>query len=144
MVTRMLGKSYFLPLPWCFAGSETCFLSFRFWSFSRCSFLCCSKPSAFFALLDKIFNLSQHYKTNGTQKPSPNHRGLSQYLIAKLFTLRWGSRKTPNVEICCPKCGSSAVVRSKNQECRCTVCGEIFYFVTPQCGSQTDLERYKL
>jgi hypothetical protein len=45
---------YFLPLPACFDGSETCFLSLRFWSFSRCSFLCCSKPSAFFAFFDKI------------------------------------------------------------------------------------------
>jgi hypothetical protein len=50
-------QSYFLPLLACFAGSETCFLSFRFWSFSRCIFLCCSKPSAFFAFLDKILNL---------------------------------------------------------------------------------------
>jgi tRNA(Ile2) C34 agmatinyltransferase TiaS len=52
--------------------------------------------------------------------------------------------KTPNVEIHCPKCGSTAVEKSNNQEHRCTKCGEIFYFVTPQCGSQLDLERYKL
>jgi tRNA(Ile2) C34 agmatinyltransferase TiaS len=52
--------------------------------------------------------------------------------------------KTPNVEIHCPKCGSTTVEKRNNQEHRCTKCGEIFYFVTPKCGSQLDLERYKL
>ncbi len=45
-------SAYFLPFKF-FAGSETCFFSFLFWSFSLCSFLCCSKPAAFFSLLDK-------------------------------------------------------------------------------------------
>jgi len=45
-------SAYFLSFE-CFAGSETCFFSFLFWSFSLCSFLCCSKPAAFFSLLDK-------------------------------------------------------------------------------------------
>ena len=44
--------NYFVPFE-CFAGSETCFFSFLFWSFSLCNFLCCSKPAAFFSLLDK-------------------------------------------------------------------------------------------
>src|SRR5208337_2586917 len=34
-------------------GSETCFFCFLSWSFSLCSFLCCSKPAAFFSLIDK-------------------------------------------------------------------------------------------
>jgi ribosomal protein L37AE/L43A len=55
-----------------------------------------------------------------------------------------GEEKTPTAEIHCPKCGSKAIEKSKNQEHRCTKCGETFYFVTPQCGSQLDLERYKL
>ncbi len=45
-------SAYFLPFE-CFAGSETCFFCFLSWSFSLCSFLCCSKPAAFFSLLDK-------------------------------------------------------------------------------------------
>jgi len=52
-------------------------------------------------------------------------------------------RKTPKIEIRCPKCNSSAVEKTKNQEFHCGNCGEIFYFVTPTCGS-TDFERYKL
>ncbi len=64
-------ESYFLPLA-CFAGSETCFLSFLFRSFSRCSFLCCSKPSAFFAFLDKTNHPYQEIGARGTQKPSPS------------------------------------------------------------------------
>ena len=44
--------TYFVPFE-CFAGSETCFFCFLFSSFSRCNFLCCSKPSTFFSLLDK-------------------------------------------------------------------------------------------
>jgi hypothetical protein len=44
--------NYFVPFE-CFAGSETCFFSFLFSSFSLCSFLCCSKPAAFFSFLDK-------------------------------------------------------------------------------------------
>ena len=58
-LSTKIGQNYFLPLLACLAGSETCFLSFRFWSFSRNIFLCCSKPSAFFAFLDNIFNLSK-------------------------------------------------------------------------------------
>lgn len=50
----------------------------------------------------------------------------------------------PEFEIRCPKCGSKAVERNSNQEVHCASCGEIFYFVTPKCGSQADLERYKL
>jgi ribosomal protein L37AE/L43A len=52
--------------------------------------------------------------------------------------------ETPNIEIRCPKCGSLKVERTKNQECHCNQCGEIFYFVTPKCGSQADLGRYDL
>ena len=52
--------------------------------------------------------------------------------------------KTAPAEIRCPKCGFPEVEKHKNQEYRCTKCGETFYFVTPQCGSQLDLERYKL
>jgi NADH pyrophosphatase NudC (nudix superfamily) len=48
------------------------------------------------------------------------------------------------VEVRCPKCGSKEIEKKNNQERRCSKCGEIFYFVTPQCGSQTDLERYNL
>jgi ribosomal protein L37AE/L43A len=57
-----------------------------------------------------------------------------------------GRLELPKVEIRCPKCGSSAVERTKNQECRCCSCGEVFYFVTPRCGSQAedDLGRYEL
>jgi len=44
--------NYFVPFE-CFAGSETCFFCFLFSSFSRSNFLCCSKPAAFFSLLDK-------------------------------------------------------------------------------------------
>jgi predicted RNA-binding Zn-ribbon protein involved in translation (DUF1610 family) len=52
--------------------------------------------------------------------------------------------RTNKVEICCPKCGSSAIEKSKNQERRCIQCGEIFYFVTPKCGSQLNHKRYEL
>src|SRR4030066_321878 len=45
-------SNYFLPCE-CFAGSEICFFCFLFRSFSRCNFLCCSKPAVFFSLLDK-------------------------------------------------------------------------------------------
>ncbi|XHH10521.1 MAG: hypothetical protein ACFCUE_07800 [Candidatus Bathyarchaeia archaeon] len=44
----------------------------------------------------------------------------------------------------CPKCGSRAVERLKNQEHQCGKCGYVFYFVTPECGSQLDLSRYDL
>jgi len=44
--------NYFVPFE-CFAGSETCLFCFLFSSFSRSNFLCCSKPAAFFSLLDK-------------------------------------------------------------------------------------------
>jgi len=44
----------------------------------------------------------------------------------------------------CPKCRSPLVERLKNQECKCNACGEIFYFVTPNTGSCSDLERYNL
>ncbi|MGD6933768.1 MAG: hypothetical protein ACQCN5_06140 [Candidatus Bathyarchaeia archaeon] len=50
----------------------------------------------------------------------------------------------PNFDLKCPKCGSQAVERMKNQECRCGKCGYVFYFVTPECGSQLDLSRYDL
>jgi ribosomal protein S27AE len=53
-------------------------------------------------------------------------------------------RKTPTVEKHCPKCGSAAVEKNKNQEFHCGNCGEIFYFVTPKCGSQHDLKKYEL
>jgi predicted RNA-binding Zn-ribbon protein involved in translation (DUF1610 family) len=55
-----------------------------------------------------------------------------------------GRNKMPTVEVHCPKCGSTAIEKRKNQEHHCTKCGETFYFVTPQCGSQLDLERYEL
>jgi len=48
------------------------------------------------------------------------------------------------VEVRCPKCGSKEIEGKNNQERRCIKCGEIFYFVTPHCGSQTYLERYDL
>ncbi len=44
----------------------------------------------------------------------------------------------------CPKCGSHAIEKGKNQECRCAKCGNVFYFVTPECGTQLDLSRYEL
>jgi ribosomal protein L37AE/L43A len=47
-------------------------------------------------------------------------------------------------EIRCPKCASTELERGKNQEVHCKQCGETFYFVTPQCGSKTNLERYDL
>jgi ribosomal protein L37AE/L43A len=46
--------------------------------------------------------------------------------------------------MCCPKCGSPEIEKSKNQEFRCSQCGEIFYFVVPKCGSEPDFEKYKL
>jgi predicted RNA-binding Zn-ribbon protein involved in translation (DUF1610 family) len=52
--------------------------------------------------------------------------------------------KTPTVEMRCPKCGSAAIKKNKNQEYFCSKCGETFYFVTPKCGSQLDLKRYTL
>lgn len=52
--------------------------------------------------------------------------------------------KIDKVEICCPKCGSKSIEKGNNQERRCSKCGEIFYFVTPKCGSQLDDERYLL
>ena len=47
-------------------------------------------------------------------------------------------------DIRCPKCGSHAVERGKNQEYTCRKCGKVFYFVTPDTGSQLDLGRYEL
>jgi DNA-directed RNA polymerase subunit RPC12/RpoP len=44
----------------------------------------------------------------------------------------------------CPKCGSERVERQRNQEVRCSACGFIFYFVTPDAGSVEDLDRYRL
>jgi ribosomal protein L37AE/L43A len=44
----------------------------------------------------------------------------------------------------CPKCGSHAVERGNNQEYTCRKCGKVFYFVTPDTGSQLDLSRYEL
>jgi len=32
----------------------------------------------------------------------------------------------------------------KNQERICRKCGYVFYFVTPNCGTQLDLSRYDL
>jgi ribosomal protein L37AE/L43A len=52
--------------------------------------------------------------------------------------------KTPTVEMRCPKCGSADIKKNKNQEYLCSKCKEIFYFVTPKCGSQLDLKRYAL
>jgi len=48
----------------------------------------------------------------------------------------------PNFDVKCPKCGSQVIERLKNQEHRCCKCGYVFYFVTPECGSQLDLSRY--
>jgi len=42
----------------------------------------------------------------------------------------------------CPKCGSHMVEVLKNQERLCRKCGYVFYFVTPNCGTQHDLSRY--
>jgi uncharacterized Zn finger protein len=42
----------------------------------------------------------------------------------------------------CPKCGSHTVEVLKNQERICGKCGYVFYFVTPNCGTQLDLSRY--
>jgi ribosomal protein S27AE len=58
--------------------------------------------------------------------------------------LKYGGRKTPTVEMRCPKCGSAAIKKNKNQEYLCSKCGETFYFVIPKCGSQLDLKRYTL
>ncbi len=44
----------------------------------------------------------------------------------------------------CPKCGSYAVDRQRNQECKCRKCGAVFYFVTPDTGSADDFSRYQL
>jgi hypothetical protein len=74
-------ENYFLPLLASFDGSETCFLSFRFWSFSRCNFLCCSKPSAFFAFLDKIHHPWLAIENSRTQKPCPKTKRAMQQNI---------------------------------------------------------------
>ena len=55
-----------------------------------------------------------------------------------------GRNNMPTVEIHCPKCGSAAVEKSRNQEFHCNQCKEIFYFVTPKCGSQLDMKKYEL
>jgi hypothetical protein len=144
-IDRVKTESYFLPLA-CFAGSETCFFSFRFSSFSRCSFLCCSRPSAFFAFFDKILNLKGSNKSVGPQKPYPSTEPIKQpnSLIQSNLAVSWET-KTPTVEKRCPKCGSQDVKKGNNQEYRCSACGKTFYFVTPQCGSQLDnVERYEL
>ncbi|MCL2642528.1 MAG: hypothetical protein FWD52_03310 [Candidatus Bathyarchaeota archaeon] len=47
-------------------------------------------------------------------------------------------------DIKCPKCGSHTIEKLKNQEHQCSKCGYLFYFVTPQCGSQYDFSRYEL
>ena len=83
-----IGQDYFLPLLACLAGSETCFLSFRFWSFSRCIFLCCSNPSAFFAFLEISSTLASN-RITGTQKPCPLTMELWQYLITEKFRHCW-------------------------------------------------------
>jgi tRNA(Ile2) C34 agmatinyltransferase TiaS len=49
-----------------------------------------------------------------------------------------------NFYVRCPRCGSSLVEKGKNQEFRCSQCKEVFYFVTPKCGSQLDVKRYEL
>jgi len=54
--------NYFVPFE-CFAGSETCFFSFLFSSFSLCSFLCCSRPAAFFSFLDKNSSTVTGYRS---------------------------------------------------------------------------------
>lgn len=48
------------------------------------------------------------------------------------------------IDVKCPKCGSGPIERLKNQEQKCSKCGYVFYFVTPECGSQLDFSRYKL
>jgi|GEM_PF-1181191 len=48
-----------------------------------------------------------------------------------------------SIDVKCPKCGSCAIESLKNQEQRCSNCGYVFYFVTPECGSQLDLSRYE-
>jgi ribosomal protein S27AE len=49
-----------------------------------------------------------------------------------------------NFDMKCPKCGSGTIEKLKNQECTCGKCGYVFYFVTPECGSQLDSSRYNL
>jgi len=49
-----------------------------------------------------------------------------------------------NFDVKCPKCSSNTVKKTKNQEHQCSKCGYTFYFVTPKCGTQHDLSRYKL
>ncbi|MDD4325537.1 MAG: hypothetical protein PHC63_03805 [Candidatus Bathyarchaeota archaeon] len=44
----------------------------------------------------------------------------------------------------CPKCGSLKVERQRNQEVRCCSCGLVFFYVTPDAVSGTDLDRYRL
>ena len=144
---RLTQRNYFLPLA-CFAGSETCFFSFRFWSFSRCSFLCCSRPSDFFAFLDKIYQPLAGNRKQRRSKTLPlpcnlTHNAVLTFNYKNSLYETGKDEKTPTVEIRCPKCGSPAVEKNKNQEFRCSHCGEIFYFVTPKCGSP-DFERYKL
>ena len=47
-------------------------------------------------------------------------------------------------KVVCPKCGSSNVEKERNQEFHCKVCGEVFYFVTPNTGEADNFERYEL
>jgi rubredoxin len=47
------------------------------------------------------------------------------------------------IDVKCPKCGSPNIERRKNQEHQCGKCGYVFYFVTPECGSQMDFSRYE-
>ncbi len=58
--------------------------------------------------------------------------------------LKGKEESTPTAKIRCPKCGSHSVEKNKNQEFHCIDCEEIFYFVTPKCGSEPSFEKYKL
>jgi tRNA(Ile2) C34 agmatinyltransferase TiaS len=55
-----------------------------------------------------------------------------------------GRMETSTIEKRCPKCGSTAIEKGKNQEYYCTQCKETFYFVTPKGGSQFESKRYEL
>ena len=64
-----------------------------------------------------------------------NTKQINQYLKSQM---------SKPIKVCCPKCGSSDVEKLRNQEFHCKTCGETFYFVTPNTGSASDMERYEL
>lgn len=59
-----------------------------------------------------------------------------------MFKTTVGDLMTSSHNMKCPKCGSHVIERLKNQEHICVKCSYVFYFVTPDCGTQLDLSRY--